>query len=138
VIAAVRLTTALVGILAAAWALADRAVTDHPILGYWRLASLDGRCVETHQFGADGRSHATSGEEAAVSKFDISSEPLRSGYYRIVDTIVEDNGLPDCSGSVTPVGDTSTMYVLFSVSGDSFLLCEAERQDSCFARATRL
>jgi hypothetical protein len=54
-----------------------------------------------------------------------------------VDTIVEDNGKPDCRGMVTPVGDVAVIYIRFEDQGNAYLLCPEENLRSCYAIARR-
>jgi len=110
---------------------------DHPILGAWILSAANSSCMEDDVYGSDGRRHSTSAQEISASEYSISESPSEKGYYKMVDVVVRSNGLPDCTGSVTPVGDTSTVYLRFSVGNTEFLLCTQELLSSCFVRARR-
>jgi hypothetical protein len=68
----------------------------------------------------------------------VSSQPSERGFYKIVDVIVQTNGLPDCVGHVTPVGDVATFYLRFGDGGNAFMMCIEESMDRCFAAARRL
>ncbi|PWF55082.1 hypothetical protein C7C56_003710 [Massilia glaciei] len=105
--------------------------SDHPILGVWRLTMPDGSCSETYRFRGDGTTHVTSADEVSESTFDIPAEPSDKGFYRMVDTLVKDNGKKDCAGQVTKVGTKVTNFVVFHPSGALFLMCEAETLDRC-------
>jgi hypothetical protein len=109
----------------------------HPILGAWIVSLPGSPCLESDTYDSDGRSRSTSAQEISVSEYSISSEPDEKGFYKMVDVIVEANGLPDCVGSVTPVGDSSTVYLRFNDKNNQFLLCTQESMDSCFVRAER-
>ncbi|MES3023611.1 MAG: hypothetical protein V4857_18755 [Pseudomonadota bacterium] len=104
---------------------------DHPILGIWRLTLPDGSCSETYRFRSDGTTLVTSADEISESTFDIPVEPSSRGYYRLVDTVVKDNGKKDCAGQVMQVGKKITNFVVFHPSGALFLMCEAEALDKC-------
>jgi len=110
----------------------------HPIIGKWAIAVPDGSCSEVYRFKLDGTRHATSGEEVAESKFEISPQPSAKGFYKMVDTIVRDNGMPDCAGEITPVGDTVTVFVHFAPSGNAFDLCDSESMDACIGPFKRV
>jgi hypothetical protein len=51
--------------------------------------------------------------------------------------IVETNGLPDCAGNVTPVGDVATNYLRFGDGNNDFMMCQEENMRSCFVMARR-
>jgi hypothetical protein len=111
--------------------------SDHPILGAWNLTAPGSSCVERGIYGADSRYRATSGQEISVSEYSISSEPSEKGFYKFVDVIVETNGLPDCAGNVTPVGDVATNYLRFGDGNNDFMMCQEENMRSCFVMARR-
>ena len=96
---------------------------DHPLIGTWQITLSDGSCSETYRIRDDGSSLVTSNEEVAESAFDVADQPDAEGFYKHVDTIVKDNGKPDCSGEVTEVGHVATSYILFHPGGDMFLMC---------------
>ena len=111
---------------------------DHPILGAWNITTPSSSCVERGTYGTDGRYRATSGQEISVSEYSILSEPSENGFYKIVDVIVETNGLPDCAGNVTPVGDIATNYLRFGDGNNDFMMCQEEKMRSCFVFAHRI
>jgi hypothetical protein len=111
--------------------------SDHPILGAWSLTTPGSSCVERGIYGADGRYRATSGQEISVSEYSIATEPSEKGFYKFVDVIVETNGLPDCAGNVTPVGDVATNYLRFGDGNNDFMMCQEENMRSCFVMARR-
>src|SRR5689334_18057536 len=110
----------------------------HPIIGKWTIAVPDGSCSEVYRFKPDGTRFATSGEEVAESRFEISPQPSAKGFYKMVDTIVRDNGKPDCAGEITPIGDSVTLFVHFAPSGKAFDLCESESMDACIGPFRRV
>ena len=73
-----------------------------------------------------------------ISDFEIAPTPSDKGFYRITYTITKSNGKPDCSGSITPVGDTVTLYLRF-FGRDIHYVCRAEDLEvlSCFYFAFR-
>ena len=100
---------------------------NHPIIGTWRTT---GMCPETYEFRADGTRSASSATETLQSKFTISIHPSPKGYYKLLDTVVQTNGQPDCSGQLTPVGDVARVYIHFS-EPSQFVLCYSESQRDC-------
>jgi hypothetical protein len=93
--------------------------------------------VESGTYGTDGRYRSTSAQEIAVSEYTVSSQPSEKGFYKIVDVIVQTNGLPDCKGTVAPIGDVATFYVRFDDANDGFMMCVEESLGICFAAAQR-
>lgn len=108
----------------------------HPLLGTWRI-DLPNGCFEEYTLRADGTKLSESGQERNESVFDISLNPLPSGFYRWADKIAKGNGKPDCGGSITELGHEAVNFVRLHPSGTKFLLCEAESTASCFAEFHR-
>ena len=111
---------------------------DHPLIGSWRVQLPDMDCAEIYRIHADGTMHVTSAEEVSDSQFEISDRPGADGFYTWVDRIVRDNGKPDCSGNITPIGHTSSNFILLHPSGEAFLLCEKEDVDTCIGPFERV
>jgi hypothetical protein len=106
----------------------------HPILGLWRL---NRSCPETYEFKANGTRSATSAAQTLQSTFEISAQPNAKGFYAFTDTVVQTNGLPDCAGEITPVGDVVKLYIRFSEQS-KFYLCFAQSQDRCVGPFERI
>ncbi len=93
--------------------------------------------MESGTYGTDGHYRSTSAQEVAVSEYTVSSQPSEKGFYKLVDVVVQTNGLPDCKGNVTPVGDVATVYLRFSTGNSGFWMCVEKSMDFCFAAANR-
>ncbi|RJG27234.1 hypothetical protein D3872_01495 [Massilia cavernae] len=124
--------------LAAPPVLAAPPATNHPILGIWKLTLPDGSCSETYRFRGDGTTLVTSAAEVSESEFQIPSEPSEKGFYKLVDTVVKDNGKEDCSGQVMRVGARATNFVRFHPSGSLFLMCADESMETCIGPFRRV
>lgn len=124
------------GMMSAAPAAPLRA--DHPVIGIWRITLPGGSCSETYRIRADGTTLVFSNEEVAESRFTITDQPDKEGYYREVDTIVKDNGKLDCSGAVTKPGEAVTSYLQFHPSGDMFLMCAERNLERCIGPFIRV
>ena len=124
--------------LAVPAALAAPPPTNHPILGIWKLTLPDGSCSETYRFRGDGTTLVTSADEVSESEFHIPPEPSEKGFYKLVDTVVKDNGKEDCSGQVMKVGTSATNFVRFHPSGSLFLMCATESMDTCIGPFRRV
>lgn len=110
----------------------------HPIIGRWIITLPDGSCSETYTFRPDGTTLVTSGEEIAETVFEISPKPTASGFYKLTDKLVKDNGKKDCSGAITEIGQTVTNYVQFHQSGDLFIMCADESLNTCIGPFKRV
>ncbi|GAB4058971.1 hypothetical protein [Uliginosibacterium sediminicola] len=109
-----------------------------PIIGYWKLKVPSLQCSEIYLFKADGTSEVSSGEERSESRYEIASVPSAKGFYTFTDTIVKNNGKPDCSGANTPIGDTAVNYLRFSPAGDQMIMCRNESLDACIGPFKRI
>lgn len=125
----------LVGTVAAS---ATSLYAAHPLVGTWRFDVPDTGCAEIYRFRADGTSIVTSGSEVAESEFKVSATPSSRGFYTWTDTIVKDNGKPDCSGQITGVGRKTTNYIRFDRSGQRFIVCRREDLRACFGPLQRI
>lgn len=139
-------TTALKVTLAASLALAGAPMTacaapvrqDHPYVGIWKITLPDGTCSETYRVRADGSTLVFSNEEVAESTFVIADQPDKQGFYKSVDTLVKDNGKPDCTGQITKPGRSVTNYLLFHPGGDMFLMCVERSMERCIGPFVRV
>jgi hypothetical protein len=93
--------------------------------------------AEVTTFEPTGRRRSNSGEEVTESNFEISAEPDSKGYYRMVDTLRETNGKPDCTGDTAVIGDVAMVFIRFTNTG-SVSICQREDQVSCFTAERRI
>jgi hypothetical protein len=125
----------------ACWPMSARAAplrADHPFVGIWKITLPDGSCSETYRVRGDGTTLVFSNEEVAESTFAISDQPDKQGFYKEVDTLVKDNGKPDCTGQITKPGRTVTNYLLFHPGGDMFLMCVERSTERCIGPFVRV
>ncbi len=111
---------------------------NHPILGIWRLALPELRCVETYRFRGDGTTLVTSKEEISESEYRIPDQPSEKGFYKLEDRIVKDNGKKDCAGAIMKVGTQATNFLRFHPSGALFLMCSDETMEACIGPFERV
>jgi hypothetical protein len=111
---------------------------DHPIIGVWRITLPDGSCSETYRIRADGTTLVFSNQEVAESSFTVADQPDKDGFYKEVDTIVKDNGKPDCSGAITKPGQAITNYLQFHPSGNMFVMCAERSLERCIGPFVRV
>lgn len=110
--------------------------TGHQILGTWYY-HVDG-CIEKWDFLKDGTRMSKSKEERTENSFSISLEPLESGFYKINDEVLKDNGKDSCSGpSSDKTGEIIELFLLFSEDKKSFQVCGYEDISSCRIVLTR-
>lgn len=127
-------------LLAASLMLAQAATVlraDHPVIGTWRLDLPDGRCHEIYRIRRDGTTLVTSAAEVAETEFEVSDQPDAQGFFNWSDQIVRDNGQPDCSGEVTPVGQRVIQRLIFNPAGDMFLMCLPDHPQRCIGPFVR-
>jgi hypothetical protein len=110
----------------------------HPFVGRWRFDIPRLNCFEEYDVRVDGTRSAIAGEERNESEFSISLTPDAAGFYKFTDKIVKNNGKPDCTGSITPLGDVATNYLLFHRDGNRFLLCEKPDTKTCIGPYVRV
>jgi hypothetical protein len=115
-----------------------RLPADHPILGTWFVNLPQFACSETYLFKPDQTTLVTSGEEVAESRFEVSANPSAQGFYKVIDTVVRDNGKKDCSGGVTQVGHVVTNYLRFHPSGEMMVMCQDESFKACLGPFRRV
>ncbi|MDD5336071.1 MAG: hypothetical protein PHS32_20235 [Rhodoferax sp.] len=111
--------------------------SNHPLVGTWRIELPEQKCFEEYELRTDGTKLSESGQERNEAEFMISLKPSAKGFYKWMDKITKNNGMPDCSGATTPVGHVAENFIRMHSSGSKFLLCEAEDMSSCFAEFTR-
>nr|WP_315258229.1 hypothetical protein [uncultured Duganella sp.] len=128
----------LAAITAAATAQAAPLRADHPFIGTWRIAVPDTDCSETYRVRADGTTLVFSKEEVAESTFTVADKPDQNGFYKETDTIVKDNGKPDCGGNITKPGRSVTSYLQFHPSGNLFVMCVEPNLERCIGPFIRV
>jgi len=126
------------GAVLAAAALGAPPAPTHPILGSWQFMLPGGECSETDYFRRDGTYQVTSGEEISESEYEITALPNEKGFYKLVDTIVKDNGRTDCLGQVAEIGHKATNFIFIHPSGQTLIVCKSEAMATCFGPVRRL
>lgn len=110
----------------------------HPLIGSWRLELPGTQCHEIYTVKANGTMSVTSAAQAAESEFQIDALPSVKGFYKWVDKITQDNGKPDCMGSLMQVGHVAINFVLLHPSGKAFVLCQQEDLSACLGPFMRV
>lgn len=117
--------------------LAEPPGSSNAMVGTWILAVPETGCRETWEFRADGTTHNQSGSEESTSKYEFAELPDVGGSFVLTDTIVRTNGKPDCSGSLTPVGDRAVLYLLPITTG-GYMLCVTMSGSACIGSMFRV
>ena len=113
--------------------------SQHPLTGIWTWTLPGSSCTETWHYRANGTRTATSGEELALSDYEVPARPSLPGFYRVVETVTSANGKPDCAGDVHEVSsDPVTRYLQFSPRLDQLIVCKAESLQACFGPLKRV
>lgn len=112
----------------------------HPLYGQWMWTYAKNNCREVYHYRPDNTSVVSSGEEIGESRFTISEKPDSNGFYRMTDVITKSNGLAGCDGTPggTPVGDTVTLYILFSPSKSEMIVCQEPSLKACMGPLRRV
>ena len=108
----------------------------HPIVGVWTW-TLRNTCSETYNYRSDGVLNVTSGDEIAESSYTIDAVPRASGFYKLVDKVINTNGKPDCGGEPTPIGEVGTTFIRFDSSGTKIVMCMDESMRQCIGPLAR-
>jgi hypothetical protein len=110
----------------------------HPIVGSWTWTLPGKACAETYKYRANGTRTGSSGEEFTLSNYEITPIPSLLGFYRLVETVTNGNGKPDCSGDRHEASDQRvTRFIQFSPKLDQFIVCKAESLQACFGPLKR-
>lgn len=111
----------------------------HPIVGSWNWALPGKSCEETYKYRPNGTRTGISGGETTLSNYEISPLPSLLGFYRLVETVTNGNGKPDCSGDLHEVSDERiTRFIQLSPKKDQLIVCKEESLKACFGPLKRL
>jgi hypothetical protein len=111
----------------------------HPISGKWTWTLPGSKaCNETVHYRIDGKRAGTSGEEVTESEFQITPMPSLLGFYRLVETVTQSNGKPDCAGDLHQAsGNSVTRFIQFSPKLDQMIVCMEASLKACFGPLKR-
>ncbi len=99
-------------------------------VGTWKL-DLPNHCTETYYVTSNYNTLVTSANEVSSSFYTLSATPSDKGFYKLVDRIINNNGLKDCSGHITPHGDVSTVFLQFNEDKKTAQMCFDESGEKC-------
>lgn len=113
--------------------------TQHPLIGTWTWQPEGKHCTEVYEWRADRTGLVTSGEEVTETRFQVSKEPDKNGFYVFIDHVVKDNRGRDCAGSKKDdSGQTTTFYVQMSPDEDQIRICLKPSGAACFGPLMRM
>lgn len=104
---------------------------NHPLIGDWKLEIPNVACDGMLQVRPDGTTRATSAAQVVEAEVDLSPQPAESGYYKLSEKIVRENGQVNCVGNKIKVGQGGTNYLILNRDGDEFLMCAKEDINTC-------
>jgi hypothetical protein len=111
----------------------------HPVIGTWSWSGFAGKCVETWQYRNDGVMLATSGEAVTEWRYSITPQTGASGFYRLAQTSVRQNGKKDCAGDVVDeAGTLATVFLQINPARDRHIVCKNESLAECFGPLSRV
>jgi hypothetical protein len=123
-------------ILASTVCISQPSVPRNPFVGTWTLSLTGITCRETIEFRADGTAHTVSAGEDSLSRYAMVEIPKHDGSYVWFDTVLKNNGKPDCLGNSAPVSDKAINYLLPTSSG-GFMLCSKWNGEGCVGVMSR-
>ena len=102
----------------------------HPIVGTW-IYSKNG-CNEQYEFTATGSRLVHSNQEVVKAIYEVTNVDKERGVYLLKDTVIEDNGKPDCSGSTSDMsGDVVEVLLFIQNFPDRFSFCFNQQLTNC-------
>lgn len=108
------------------------------VVGTWAWTRKSG-CAEQFVFRGDGTISTVSGDKRTDGTYLMSWTPEASGRYRLALVTTKDFGGRDCAGSDADAsGRRAVVYVLFSQSGDSMILCGSPAGADCTGLVRRV
>ena len=111
----------------------------HPISGQWTWTLPGKVCTETLQYRTGGKRLGSSGEQVTESEFQITPLPGLLGFYRLVETVTQSNGKPDCAGDLhEAAGNSVTRFIQLSPRLDQMIVCREESLKACFGPLKRM
>tara|TARA_B100001250_G_scaffold414522_1_gene453522 strand:- start:2670 stop:3104 length:435 start_codon:yes stop_codon:yes gene_type:complete len=103
---------------------------DHPIVGTW-VHSMNG-CDEIFEFTTTGIRMVHANQEIVKAEYEISDIVPEKGIYLVKDTVLEDNGMPDCTGSTSDMsGDVVELILIIQHLPERFSFCFDSQLTSC-------
>jgi hypothetical protein len=133
----------------------------NPIRGQWSWKQFDGSCNETLRYQGDGELLAVSATSISKWTYQISKSPSAAGFYRVLETLISDNGKADCAGNLLTAKTlaasaktdkeadkkadqeantedrTRSRFIQLSPAGNLLLLCSEESLKACFGPLTK-
>ena len=111
----------------------------HPISGRWTWTLPGKACTETLDYRTGGKRLGSSGEEVLESAFKVTPLPGLLGFYRLVETVTQSNGKPDCAGDLHEAsGNSVTRFIQLSPKLDQMIVCREESLKACFGPLKRV
>lgn len=102
------------------------------LVGAWEWTRKKDGCAEQFVFLENGTATIRRGEKRTENTYLMAWAPERSGRYGLTLTTVKDHGGRDCQGSVDEeIGRSRVVYLLFSQSGESMIMCESPAGTDC-------
>lgn len=117
---------------------AAQAPASHPLTGTWTWTLPGKSCLETWQYSANGTRQVSSDDEVTQADYAVPSRPSLLGFYRLVETVTQSNGKPDCAGDLHEAsGDSVTHFIQLSPKLDQMIVCKEESLKACFGPLKR-
>jgi len=128
-------TIAVLG--ACAW---NTAFGQQPNLaGTWEWTRKKNGCVERFVFRENGTVQIKQGEKSTENTYLMAWAPEPNGRFRLTFTTIKDFGGRDCEDSADDItGRRSVVYMLFSQSRESMIMCKSPEGTDCTGLMRRI
>jgi hypothetical protein len=108
------------------------------LTGTWEWTRKINNCSEQHIYRDDGTATIRSGDERSDLTFRLAWSPEPNGRYKLTMTTVKDHGGRNCAESdEDQTGRTDELYVLFSQSRETMLVCRSPAGSDCIGPLRR-
>lgn len=102
------------------------------LVGTWEWARKKDGCAEQFVFRDNGTVSIRQGEKSTENTYLMAWAPEPNGRFRLTITTVKDHGGRDCDEAAEDTtGRRNVVYMLFSQSGESMIMCKAAEGTDC-------
>jgi hypothetical protein len=109
------------------------------LAGTWEWARKKDGCVEQYVFRDNGTVTIRQREKSTENTYLMAWAPEPNGRFRLTITTVKDHGGRDCDDSAEDVtGQRSVVYLLFSQSRESMIMCKSPEGTDCTGLMRRI
>lgn len=109
------------------------------LAGTWEWTRKKNGCVERFVFRENGTAEMKQGEKLTENTYLMAWAAEPNGRFQLTLTTVKDHGGRDCEDSADDAtGRRSTVYLLFSQSRESMIMCKSPEGTDCTGLMRRI